>query len=248
MGKIWGSPGYDGGDVESGTLLYPGADALDNQLRWGFVRKVYGIITLQLACTALVAAAITSSVSVQHYLSANWGWQIGAMVVSMLGLIPLYIYRQQHPTNLILLFAWTPIFSVTVGMACSFYAPYIVLEALMITAGVVAGLTAYTFHATKRGVDFSFMGPMLWGCLWALIIWSVIQIFWPPGPVGRTIFSLLGAVLFCGCLVFDTQLLIQRYDMDDYIWASLNIYLDVVNLFLESELRHAAPSESRPPH
>ena len=38
-------------------------------------------------------------------------------------------------------------------------------------AQVVAGLTAYTFHATKRGVDFSFMGPMLWGCLWALIIW-----------------------------------------------------------------------------
>lgn len=35
--------------------------------------QVYGIITLQLACTALVAAAITSSVSVQHYLSANWG-------------------------------------------------------------------------------------------------------------------------------------------------------------------------------
>ena len=33
----------------------------------------------------------------------------------MLGLIPLYIYRQQHPTNLILLFAWTPIFS---GACC----------------------------------------------------------------------------------------------------------------------------------
>lgn len=31
--------GGGGGDVEAG-MLYPGADALDNTLRWGFVRKV----------------------------------------------------------------------------------------------------------------------------------------------------------------------------------------------------------------
>lgn len=61
------------------------------------------------------------------------------------------------------------------------------------------GLTLYSFHATRRGVDFSFMAPMLWGCLLAMVVWSVIQIFFPPGPVGRTIFSLLGAILFrCG--------------------------------------------------
>lgn len=29
-----------GGDVETGEPLYPGADSLDNALRWGFVKKV----------------------------------------------------------------------------------------------------------------------------------------------------------------------------------------------------------------
>lgn len=49
------------------------------------------------------------------------------------------------------------------GLACSFYQPVIVLEALLITTAVVAGLTAYAFHATRNGVDFAFMGPMVGG-------------------------------------------------------------------------------------
>lgn len=196
------------------------------------MRKVYGIIALQLVMTAIVAAVVATNVSVQHFLFANWGFHLGLMLLSILGLIPLYIYRQKHPLNLVLLGCWTPVFSVTVGMACAYYQPAIVLEALVITAAVVIGLTLYAFHATKRGVDFSFMGPMLSGCLMALIVWSFVQMFWPPGPVGSTIFALLGAMLFSAYLVFDTQLLIQRYDLDDYIWASLNIYLDVINLFM----------------
>lgn len=129
------------------------------------------------------------------------------MIISILGLIPVYIYKDQHPTNLILLAGWvrmksaapqacnvmhacitpnpslmkiiqhyldklshdahgcfppsvfvqTGAFSVTVGLACTFYAPAIVVQAVLITAGVVAGLTAYTFWATKRGVEFTWV-------------------------------------------------------------------------------------------
>jgi FtsH-binding integral membrane protein len=73
---------------------------------------------------------------------------------------------------------------------------------------------------------------MLFGCLLAMIVWSFIQLFFPPGPVGRTIFALLGAFLFSAYLVFDTQLLITRFDLDDYVWAAITIYLDIINLFL----------------
>lgn len=52
-----------------------------------------------------------------------------------------------------------------------------------------------------------------------------------PAPC-RTIYSLLGALLFCAYLVYDTHLLIQRVGLDEYVWASVNIYLDIINLFL----------------
>jgi protein lifeguard len=45
--------------------------------------------------------------------------------------------------------------SVSVGAACSVYAPEIVLEAVVITAAIVSGLAAYSFHATRKGKDFT---------------------------------------------------------------------------------------------
>ncbi len=56
----------------------------------------------------------------------------------------------------------------------------------------------------------SFLGPMLFGCLMALLVWSIFQIFLPPGPVQNTIFSLLGSILFSAYIVYDTDNLIQR--------------------------------------
>lgn len=225
-----GGDKYAFGDVEGG--LYPGISATDQMLRWGFVRKVYGVVGCQLALTTLVAALIYSNHSIQAFFIGNMAIQILLLVSSFVLLIPLFIYKDRHPLNLALLGAWTAVMSITVGMACSFYQPLIVLEALALTTGVVVGLTAYAFWATKRGANFSWMGPMLFGCLWALIIWSFVQIFLKPGPIGRTIFSLLGALLFSAYLVFDTWLTIRVADLDDWVAMSINIYLDILNLFL----------------
>lgn len=46
------------------------------------------------------------------------------------------------------------------------------------------------------------------------------------------IYGLLTAIVFCGYIVFDTDNLIKRYSYDEYIWASVSLYLDVLNLFL----------------
>jgi protein lifeguard len=42
-----------------------------------------------------------------------------------------------------------------------------------------------------------------------------------------------GAVIFSGFIVYDTETLIKRYTYDEYIWASVVLYLDILNLFLE---------------
>ena len=52
------------------------------------------------------------------------------------------------------------------------------------------------------------------------------------------IYSVGGAVLFSFYIIYDTQLLIGgnnrriQYTTDDFALASINLYLDVVNLFL----------------
>lgn len=43
-------------DIESGETLYPGLSYGENQLRWGFIRKVYGILAAQIVLTTIVSS------------------------------------------------------------------------------------------------------------------------------------------------------------------------------------------------
>ena len=53
----------------------------------------------------------------------------------------------------------------------------VILESVILTAAVVVSLTAYTFWAAKRGHDFNFLGPFLFGALMVLILFSIIQVY-----------------------------------------------------------------------
>lgn len=56
-----------------------------------------------------------------------------------------------------------------------FFTGKIVLEALILTSAVVAGLTGYTFWASKKGKDFSYLGPFLFTSLIVLLVASFMQ-------------------------------------------------------------------------
>jgi protein lifeguard len=101
-----------------------------------------------------------------------------------------------------------------------------------VTAGIIGGLTLYTFHATKQGVEFTWMAPMLWAALWGMLLWGIIQLFFPPSHLINSVYSLMGALLFSFYIVFDTHLLIKHMPPDEYIWAATKLYLDCVNLFM----------------
>jgi FtsH-binding integral membrane protein len=65
-----------------------------------------------------------------------------------------------------------------------------------------------------------------------LVFFSNVQIFLPLGKISVMVYSGLAALIFCGFIVFDTNNMIKRYNYDDYIWAAVSLYLDVVNLFM----------------
>ncbi|KAL0196133.1 hypothetical protein M9458_009705, partial [Cirrhinus mrigala] len=46
------------------------------------------------------------------------------------------------------------------------------------------------------------------------------------------VFAGAGALLFCGFIVFDTHLLMHKLSPEEHVLASINLYLDIVNLFI----------------
>mmetsp|Transcript_32260 Transcript_32260/g.91477 ORF Transcript_32260/g.91477 Transcript_32260/m.91477 type:complete len:264 (-) Transcript_32260:321-1112(-) len=219
-------------DAEAADMLAPGMSKGENILRWGFIRKVYGIVSAQLILTTVVSATMMANKPLANWVKSVPALHFVIMIASFGCLFALYAYKDKHPTNLAILGVWTFLLSITVGTACSMYAPAIVLEALLLTSGVVMGLTMYTFWAVRRGQDFSHWGSYLFTAVWGFFLWGLVQMLFPHSEAGRTVYALLGTLLFSLYLVYDTNMLITKHSVDEYIWASVELYLDMINLFL----------------
>jgi FtsH-binding integral membrane protein len=108
-----------------------------------------------------------------------------------------------------------------------------VLMAVGLCAAVCFGLTMFAFQ-TKW--DFTVIGGGLFVALIILVIFGIVAIF-IPGRVMTLIYASCGALLFSLYLIYDTQLMMggkHKYSIspEEYIFAALNLYLDIVNIFL----------------
>ncbi|XP_073022905.1 protein LIFEGUARD 2-like [Primulina eburnea] len=231
---MWGQP-YRKDDEEMGQQpLYP--MMLESpELRWSFIRKIYTIVSIQLLLTIGVAAVVVTVHPISRFFAttgAGLALYIVLIITPFIVLCPLYYYYQRHPLNYFLLGVFTVALAFAVGLTCAYTSGKVIMESVILTTVVVISLTLYTFWAAKRGQDFNFLGPFLFGAVVVLMLFALIQILFPLGRVSVMIYGCLASIIFCGYIIYDTDNLIKRYTYDEYIWAAVALYLDVINLFL----------------
>ncbi|XP_068017044.1 protein lifeguard 4 [Melanerpes formicivorus] len=197
-------------------------------IRMAFLRKVYGILSLQVLLTTVTAAVFLYTPGMQAFLHAWPALLFLSGLGSLAFILALIFFRHKHPVNLYLLFGVTLLEAVTVAFAVSFYDLSIVLQAFILTTAVFLGLTAYTLQSKR---DFSRLGGGLFTCLWILILSCFLRMFFFNETV-ELVFAAAGALLFCGFIIYDTHLLMHRLSPEEYILAAINLYFDFINLFL----------------
>jgi FtsH-binding integral membrane protein len=137
------------------------------------------------------------------------------------------------PLNYILTLIFTLAESVTISWICAFYDPKHVVIAVTITLGMVLGLTV--FACCTRSCDFTIWGGMLFAALFSLTIMTFFLMFWNSYYV-TILIATLGVIIFSAYLVYDTQLIVggksRQYQIDDYIMAAINLYLDITRIFM----------------
>lgn len=208
----------------------------DKTIRRGFIRKVYGILMVQLLITVSFIAWFTYHEATKHYVREHQGIWWGAFAVMIVCLITMACcgdVRRKAPMNFIFLFLFTLAEAFMLGVAASTYDTDAVLMAVGLCAAVCFGLTMFAFQ-TKW--DFTVMGGALFVALIILVIFGIVAIF-IPGKTMTLIYASCGALLFSLYLIYDTQLMLggkHKYSIspEEYIFAALNLYLDIVNIFL----------------
>lgn len=204
----------------------------------GFLIKVYGIISFQLLIT-LVVILIFQKESIKNYFIQNSSLASFLNFISTIGFIITLIIlalkqdlAKKVPYNYISLFIMT----VFLSLMCAFFSLSFSVESVIFCIALTAissiSITIYAYYSTTN-----------WGIILALLMVIIGQSFGfilmmliLNNTMMEKVLCLLGTLLFGVYLVYDTQIIMKKfgevYGVDDYIFASIQIYLDIINLFM----------------
>ena len=203
-------------------------------IRRGFIRKVYGIILFQLIITTIVVYYAMTNELIMKYMYANV-WPLYTSCVAAIILVIILIcgqLTQVIPVNYFILIFITLLEAIMVSYTTIYFEPVSVLACAGLTMVIVFGLTMYACF-TKR--DITMMGGFLFCCSLLLIFLGFIGIFF-RSHFYQMFLNSIGVLLMSLYLIYDTQLVIgnKRHliNIDDYIYAALLIYLDIISLFI----------------
>ena len=205
------------------------------EIRLGFIRKVYGILSAQLLLTSILSFIAMVSKSYQNFLLNHLG-----LIYFFLFLIIVISFiiqccsnlMQSVPQNYIILFLFTFAESYVISFICAFSNHKLVFMAAFMTFVMCLSLTLYAIN-TKS--DFTTKGGLLFILCAGLILFSIFGLF-TNNKFFHILISTMGVILFGFYLIYDTQLIIgnksELIEMDDYILGAFQLYLDIINIFL----------------
>lgn len=73
------------------------------------------------------------------------------------------------------------------------------------------------------------MGKLIFSTLFSVVVFQ----FFFHSETFELVYAIAGALLFSAFIVFDTHMLMHKLSPEEYILASINLYLDMINLFIE---------------
>lgn len=199
-------------------------------IRQLFIRKVYSLLGAQLLATVFVGFIIRSSPSIQGWCLNNL-WAFYVSIFGSIGfLIACYFKARSYPINLFLLGGFTLFEAYGIGLSTSLVESDVVINALLLTFVIFVGLTLFTFQ-TKY--DFTAWESYVGLGLWVLFGWGFLMMFFPnQSSTMENLYGFGGALIFTIYIIIDTQKIMTVNNLDDEIISCIQLYLDIINLFL----------------
>ena len=211
-------------------VSYAGPIVRTGEERATLVRRTYGLVFVSVIITAIGVAFGRTQPALMQAVNEH---PIISMLVLFAPLVMAMRARRDFPRNLLFVFLFTFIEGIFIApflMMAELRTPGITGQAGMLTLSAFGVLSLYAV-VSKR--DFSAWGSFFIVGLWVLIATSLLNLFFQNA---LTSLWIAGAtvLVFSGLLVFDTWRILRsgQYGPDDYVPAAVNIYLDLLNMFL----------------
>ncbi|HTI63465.1 MAG TPA: Bax inhibitor-1/YccA family protein [Gemmatimonadaceae bacterium] len=194
------------------------------------VRRTYGLVFVSVLVTMLGSAFAFTQPRLMQAVAMH-------PFIAMIAIfVPLYMAQRNarvFPKNVLLTLLFTFVEGVFIAPFLAYAeqaAPGTVSQAALLTFAAFGGLSLY---ATLSRRDFSAWGSFFIIGLIVLFVAMLINAFVASAAASLWI-SAVGVLVFAGLLVFDTWRLLRSgtFGQDDYVIAAVQIYLDLLNMFL----------------
>jgi len=211
-----------GVSYQTGTLVRTGEE------RATLVRRTYSLVLVSVLVTMVGASFGLSQPRLMQAVAQH------PFIAFFCSLAPLLLAtrkKAEFPMNIGLILLFNFVMGVIISPALYMYGrqqPGLIGQAAVLTLGAFGILTLYAFVSRR---DFSAWGSFLIVGLWVLILTSVLNYFIGNATADLWLAS-VAVLLFSGLLVFDTWRLRNFYGPDEYVGAAVQIYLDLLNMFM----------------
>jgi len=203
-------------------LIRSGAD------RATLVRRTYSLVLVSIVITMVGTWFALTNETILQAVAAH---PIITMLCTFVPLVAAQRVRAAPPQQLGLVLLFTFMTGIMISPLVYVYgqrSPGVVSQAALLTLSSFGVLTIYAWVSRR---DFSAWGGFFTVGLWVLIGTSLLNMFFQNQTAHLWISG--GTVLvFSGLLVFDTWRIRNVYGPDQYVGAAVQIYLDLLNMFL----------------
>ena len=210
--------------------------------------QLFKLISEKRVFFALILATLVSQLSITYYVSENIKIEdeedknkdtkkfnsklIGAYVAIFVIILILAFITMPPWLKFILFSLFSTAFGVILGYRKSGIDPGIVKSALVGTASIFVAMFAFGVALIASGIKLGFkFGLGLLVALFFLVIVSIVQIFIAQSSLLKKILVIGSLMVFSLYIMYDTNNILQRNYYGDFITASLDYYLDIINIF-----------------
>jgi hypothetical protein len=204
--------------------------AMPEPIRKAFVTKVLGIVSFQMMLMVSIICIIKYTGLGEAILEGYSMWSLLTTFIPLLILGVLFGVRKKHPWNLIVFSLFTASWAYSLGVACVFMNNRLFISVMGATAFNTACIMVFAHIVSYDNFNCC-------SCSLVITLMSIVTMFisygiYPEEPWGNHIWPAIICILFGSWICWDIKALQIDLTADEYIIGAVDLYLDILNMFL----------------
>ena len=209
-------------------------DSIYLNIRNMFMLKVFGILTFQLIFTFAIVLICQIKVIKEFLLSQNILAICLICIATFVYLVLFVIFlcspnlMRRVPTNYIIIFITTICITINLVYICIYYKPEIVVAAIAFLIAICLAMIAI---ALFNKIEIGYCNIVLIGLLFLGLNYGILALIYRSYYL-YFLYCLIGGIIYALFIAYDTTVIRDEFSIDDYAFAALTLYFDIIRLFI----------------